>query len=146
MIDLETLEQWQRTTDAASDGPWKADTEELGDAVVWGGRQQELIANVGAPFSRVVLDRADAEPEELVVFDLEAANAKFVALARTAMPQLLAELRRLYREVHDARHALDDQVQAAREELDEIDSIARHELPIPPHAPPTPRPKDDDDG
>ena len=131
MIDIKTIDHWSRITEAARPGPWKADTEELGDAVVWGqgDADDDLVANVGRCVTRVVLDREEATTSEQIVFDMEEADAEFVAMARSAMPQLIAEVRDLYATLHNARQGLLDQTRDAIEAMVEVEETIRLDMP-----------------
>lgn len=93
MSDLtsEELEAWARLCEAATPGPWVAHHDD-GDVTVWAPACEEqraderraFISNIGANFQQVS-----------VAFDADDANGDFIAAARTALPKLLAEVRRL---------------------------------------------------
>jgi hypothetical protein len=80
--DAETV---AKMLQGVSPGPWTADVTDPSDVVVWAspGPQQndELIANIGHTFQPV-----------RVAFDCDAANARFIAWARDAVPALAARV------------------------------------------------------
>ena len=88
MVDLDELERLERE---ATPGPWKADTEDVGDCVVWapeikdGDGDSSFVSNIGR-------SRIGAVG---VAFDHEADDCRLIAATRNALPDLLAELRTL---------------------------------------------------
>lgn len=76
------LDRWDRLASAATDGPWAVSSTYDGSSTVAIMRSPDKRLHVNAP------DRANA-------YDEDEANAAFVAAARTAVPALLAEVRRL---------------------------------------------------
>ena len=80
MIDPTTLEQWQAVCDAATAGPWHCAMPAC-DC-------EEAIAN----------EESSVEDDHTgccVVDHATEIDANFIALARTALPQAIAEIRRL---------------------------------------------------
>lgn len=77
------LDEWQQLADAATAGPWDSNSFD-GDPIesVWTVSHAIATANIDAP-----------------KFDFHAPQARhdaaFIAVARTAVPQLIAEVRRL---------------------------------------------------
>jgi hypothetical protein len=71
--------------EAATPGPWQADTAQPGDAVVWAPSRgdvdsdTDLLCNVGP----------SRHGEAMVAFDFEAADAEFIAHARQDVDYLL---------------------------------------------------------
>jgi hypothetical protein len=79
VIDAKTLQEWAELAKGATGGPWRP----IGDTVQSGALEtldHATVADCGDP----VLDRHQAR-----------ANAAFIAMARDAIPDLLAEVERL---------------------------------------------------
>lgn len=92
MIADERLDELQRLADAATPGPWETD----GGAVV-----ETADPIVDTPYGP-----SAADVYEVLHYGEDGAKhhcptAKFIAAARTAIPYLLAEVRRLQAEVHE---------------------------------------------
>lgn len=81
-ISPEQRTEWRKLCDAATPGPWRADTVEPFDCVVWAGKK--FLGNVGNDFLAPV--------GGVVMFDLDIQNANLIAAARTALPLLLDAL------------------------------------------------------
>ena len=82
-----TLAEWRETGQAASEGPWQPATAPNGGAVVettW--LVPEGYVGSGMTMRVAYLMGTAGKTEE------EAANAEFIATARTAMPRLLTAL------------------------------------------------------
>jgi len=85
---MSELDQIKARLQAATPGPWEADTGVRGDCVVWG------------PNGRFLMN-AQAEPHWIeypgekrsVSFDVDRRDAEFIAHARTDVPALLALVR-----------------------------------------------------
>ena len=87
MTDFNLLDAWQELCDAATEGPWILTAEE-----------PHGIACLMAPNdSLLMLDR-----DGMACVD-KPEDARFIAAARTAMPVLLDEVRRLRAELDDCR-------------------------------------------
>jgi hypothetical protein len=90
MTDIEPLdiEAIEARANAATPGPWHITTDP-GDIVVWATNEPEdsnFVGNVGG--GRV---------QQCVIFDCDVANGEFIAHARTDVPALVAEVRKLQR-------------------------------------------------
>src|SRR5690349_19052472 len=101
-IRPDELDEWQAACDGATEGPWIARGEvvetEWGGPLNWGG---------------------DGEPTEAS----NKRDARFIALARTAVPRLIAEVRRLKAELRSKcldNVSLLGEVQAENEEFEEL--------------------------
>lgn len=100
MMTPDEIARLRTLCDAATPGPWHADTRERGDAVVWGPGDDQFLGNIGATVGPVAID-AHPDPSlateshskaQQILFDVERANAEFVAASRTALPALLDAL------------------------------------------------------
>jgi hypothetical protein len=80
-MDEKQLQEWEALANAASPGPWEA------------ARPEHAIPGPGCP---MVVNGPQAEPG---AYDdeMRPADAYFIAAARTAVPALVAEVRRLKR-------------------------------------------------
>ena len=78
--------------DGVTEGPWAADVSDPSDVVVWAETPakstDEFVANIGRRVQRVS-----------IAFDIDAANARFIAAARELVPALAAENAALKAEV-----------------------------------------------
>lgn len=87
----EELSEIESRADSATLGPWRADTVDPEDVVIWGSElnpktgDANFLGNVGS--SRFT--------EVGVAFDIDTANAQFIAASRTDVPRLVAEIRAL---------------------------------------------------
>lgn len=89
-IDLDELE---RLAKAATPGPWEASSDEPGDVVIWGPRE-EWLANIGnwaRQHEEIDPDRAARQYVEL----RDAADAAFIAAANPQTVLALVERLRL---------------------------------------------------
>ena len=84
------LATWQAATDAATPGPWQSDPSADWGTVLYADIRVADFGDISASSARVMSKR----------------DAAFVAVARSAMPRLLAEVARLNRECDEARRAL----------------------------------------
>lgn len=88
----EKLSEWKKLAEAATEGPWKYNEHARDDNVFSGNRR---IADVyGARIGGT---------------EQNAANATFIAAARTAVPELIAEVERLQRKNEELQGIIDDQ-------------------------------------
>ncbi len=90
----EELNEVKLRVNAATPGPWHADITDASDIVVWGPEKNQFIGNVGR-------DRY-SETHTAVYFDGEAEDAIFIAAARSDVVALVAEVRRLQKELRIA--------------------------------------------
>lgn len=88
-IDEKWLAEAQAVCDAATPGPWTAQMGEFGDTRLHG-----LVASDGADIVSID-DSGCYYAGETGGLSMKGADAAFIALARTALPEALAELRRL---------------------------------------------------
>src|SRR5687768_15286619 len=89
----ERLAELERLCEAATPGPWYA-PEQLGGHV-WGDRALGQQSNEILYHHKV----ADCTYHADGGFEQRGQNAAFIAAARTALPELIAEVRRLWAEV-----------------------------------------------
>lgn len=82
MVTEEQLAEWERLTEAATEGPWDVMTREQWEE--------------GFPFC------ADGTNPYTFPVDIDAPDAAFIAAAREAVPALVAEVRRLRALLEDA--------------------------------------------
>ncbi len=88
MITDDELAEWQRLCDAATPGPWRLDgRHDYDDGSEFG--IDMIVANNGEPV--VIADSG--------VYPPHGQDAEFIAAARSAIPRLLEEVRRLRAEV-----------------------------------------------
>jgi hypothetical protein len=78
----------------ATPGPWEWDT---GD-----DEWQRYRLNAHNPISHVIEIGYDGKGEQSMT--ISDADMKFIALARTAIPEMIAEIQRLRNEIHNANH------------------------------------------
>ena len=89
------LDALESLANAASEGPWRCSEDDPNDVWVFAPHladDKDFVANVGG--SRVT--------EMGVVFDLDQHNGRLVAASRTAIPALVAEVRRLKDDINEA--------------------------------------------
>jgi hypothetical protein len=79
----------------ATPGPWRADTAQRGDCVVWGPNEDQFLLNIGNVVSRVVLDGQDEAEAERIAFDMEEANCELIAHAPSDLAWCIARIERL---------------------------------------------------
>jgi len=99
MIPNDLLDQWQALCDAATPGPWIAQRV--------GGMHMD-----GTPDAMIVEAQVEGIWERLLQTSIgpadrrqRAVNAEFAAVAREAIPALIAEVRRLRDEIERARRS-----------------------------------------
>lgn len=98
MITTERLDELQRLADEATPGDWKV---EEGTPLIWGGCIESEVFDfyMGRPIAEVRMAQPTWDRTGKPMCGPE--NAVFIATARTAVPDLLAEVRRLQAEVHE---------------------------------------------
>lgn len=89
------LAEIQTRADAATPGPWTADTGVRGDCVVWGPNGQFLANHQAEPHW---LPDANGRKRS-VAFDVDRRDCEFIAHAREDVPFLLDKVRRLEHEL-----------------------------------------------
>lgn len=94
MTDLDLIEKLEQ---AATPGPWEADTRDEDDCVLWAKaepKDEEREGYVGS-----VGDGGWADPPEpdldTAAFDLQAEDCRLIAVLRNAAPDMIAEIRAL---------------------------------------------------
>ncbi len=105
-LDLDTI---RAHANAATPGPWTADTTTRGDCVVWGPNGR-FIANTQAEPHWV------PDPDgrkRSVVFDVDRCDSEFIAAARELVPAMADEIERLRAEVAGARRQVADEIATA---------------------------------
>lgn len=92
MITEDDLERWQALCDAATPGPWK-----LWNG--WGPAEdgKYRVCGIGPDNSGTGITASDWPASDVAG---RAEDLEFVAIARTALPALIAEVRRLRNSVH----------------------------------------------
>lgn len=120
MIDEKQMTEWKALADAATPEPWTDD----GDAQSWNGESyaQSWVETAAGRWSQM-------EPETGAAMAQQSADSRFIAAARTAVPALVEEVRRLRAELlasapvnhvrsealREARHAERERCVAAAE-------------------------------
>jgi len=83
-ITQKQLDEWQAICDAASPGPWEADVDDPGTPhETWTGKFY-----TGPKLEQTWCTYGGEDPDSVHV-----ANARFCALARSALPRLISALR-----------------------------------------------------
>lgn len=100
-LTQERLEAMRARLVTATPGPWSADLQP-GDCTVWGPAGVHDVDTHHGPAPVWLMNLADGETQP-IAFDLrEAANAEFIACARTDVADLLAEVDALRAELAEA--------------------------------------------
>ncbi len=123
------IDELERLCAEATPGPWESGPlfdDIAGDYVVWAGRtkrgKRKYLGNVGG-IVQPVIPRTLAN---MVVFDLEAKDAAFIAAARTALPLLLAERQEMQRDYDNLENEyrwLKDQTGQMQQDLDRLPGL-----------------------
>lgn len=106
------LNELRALCDAATEGPWKtcgASDDRCKCGHVWSRPRDGHIATAMHIDQYAKDDPGRLEAEELVPHDLDemVGNARFIAAARTAIPELLDEIERLKKLIGDDISAMD---------------------------------------
>lgn len=86
---------------AASAGPWTYDASDPSDVVIWGKPDPSNPKHAGGAFLANV--GASRFGQVGVAFDIDEANGRFIAAARSDVPALVARVRELEARIERAR-------------------------------------------
>lgn len=94
----EKLSEWKKLAEAATEGPWYADITRSGPGAAV--CRSESVSTVAYPSMEICkFPHKDLSAAKTIAG--RAANFDFIAAARTAVPELIAEVERLQRELKD---------------------------------------------
>lgn len=95
----EKLSRWKKLAEAATEGPWVADITRSGPVAAVCRR--EAVVTCGYPVLHIC-DFPHKDLSSVKTTAGRAANFDFIAEARTAVPELIAEVERLQRELEES--------------------------------------------
>lgn len=89
------LEEIEALLNAATPGPWEADTQHPHDCVIWGSVDDNFLANVdhNGPITPVLTEDEHAKMQ--IAYDIDIANARLIAAAPMIIRELVERVRLL---------------------------------------------------